>query len=280
MTAAVVEAALAGALAAAALADAAAVVLAARRAPASAPASRRSRWAAALARLGRRVGAPAPTGDLAARLVAAGEPGGLTPADLMAIKAGATLAGALVALPVAAELPPRLAAIAVLGAAALGFAGPDVALAQRARRRAGRAALELPDVLDLLRVAVDAGLPVGRAVREVARRRGGLVARELARAVARTDLGMPRGDALREMRDRLPSPAVATLVAAIERADRHGTPLAPSLAALAEQTRAERARRLRDHAAAAAPRIQLAIALLLVPAAMLTVAAGLVHGLM
>jgi tight adherence protein C len=278
MTAAVLVAGLAGALAAAAVVEAAAVIAAGRRAR-GAQGARGRRWAAALARLGRRVGAPAPPRDLAARLAAAGAPGGMSAGDLMALKAGAALAGALAGLPLGAALPLRLGVLTVAGAAAAGFLGPDVLLHRRARRRAARAALELPDVLDLLRVAVDAGLPVGRAVAEVARRRGGLVAGELARAVAYMELGVPRRDALQELRRRVPAPAIATLVAAVDRADRHGTPLGPGLAALAEETRAERARRLRDHAAAAAPRIQLAIALLLVPAAMLTVTAGLVHGL-
>ncbi|HEU4974261.1 MAG TPA: type II secretion system F family protein [Baekduia sp.] len=278
MTAATLMAGAAGALAGASLLEGAAVLAAQRRARAG-RGGRSGRWAAALAGLGRRVGAPSPPRDLDARLAAAGAPAGLTAGDLMAIKAGACLAAALAVLPLAAALPLRLAVVAVGAAAATGFAGPDVLLRRRARRRGAQVGLELPDVLDLLRVAVDAGLPVGRAISEVARRRGGLLADELARAAVRVDLGVPRREALGELRRRLPAPPVATLVAAVERADRHGTPLGPALAALAEETRAERARRLRDHAAAAAPRIQLAIALLLVPAAMLTVAAGLVHGL-
>ena len=53
-----------------------------------------------------------------------------------------------------------------------------------------------------------------------------------------------------------------------------GTPaVAPPLAERAAR------RALRDQAARAAPRIQLTIALLLVPAVLLIVAAGLVHGL-
>jgi tight adherence protein C len=72
---------------------------------------------------------------------------------------------------------------------------------------------------------------------------------------------------------------MAGLVAAIDRAQRHGAPLADTLDAQARQARAERARRIRDRAARAAPKIQLVIALLLVPSILLLVAAALVASL-
>jgi tight adherence protein C len=240
--------------------------------------SRAARTADALARLGRRIGVPAAPGDLAGRVAAAGLAGRVSAADAMAIKAGAAAAVALAAAPLLAALPPRSILILLPAVAAGGFLAPDLWLVRRARRRARRAAAELGDVLDLLRVAVAAGLPTGRALGEVGRRRGGLVASELRALAERLELGVPRADALEELKRRLPLPAVALVCAAISRTDRHGAPLAPALAALAEEARAERARALREQAARAAPRIQLAIALLLVPAVLLVVAAGLLHG--
>jgi tight adherence protein C len=238
-----------------------------------------TRWAAALARLGRRVGVPTPPRDLAARLAAAGLAGSIRTADAMAVKAGAAVATALASMPVVSAFPLRLTLVLLPAAAVAGFLAPDAWLARRARRRADRAGLELADVLDLLRVAVAAGLPTGRALREVARRHGGLVATELRTVAARLELGVPRAEALGDLHRALPLPAIAVLTAAIARADRHGAPLGPALEALATEARAERARSLHERAAKAAPRIQLAIALLLVPSVLLVVAAGLVHGL-
>jgi tight adherence protein C len=238
-----------------------------------------TRWAAAFARLGRRVGVPAPPRDLAARLAAAGLAGTVRTADAMAVKAGAAVATVLGATPVISAFPLRLTLVLLPAAAAAGFLAPDAWLTRRARRRADRAMLELADVLDLLRVAVAAGLPTGRALREVARRHGGLVAAELRTVAARLELGVPRGEALDDLQRALPLPAIGVLTAAIARADRHGAPLGPALEALAAEARAQRARGLHERAARAAPRIQLAIALLLVPAVLLVVAAGLVHGL-
>jgi tight adherence protein C len=240
---------------------------------------RMARGVAVLARLGRRLGVPAPPGDLGSRLAAAGLGATVRSADAMAIKAGAGAAVALAAAPVLAALPLRLTVVALPAAAAAGFLAPDLWLVRRARRRAARAGLELADVLDLLRVAIAAGLPVSRGLTEVGRRRGGLVATELATVAERLALGMPRAEALAALQRSLPLPAIGALTAAIVRADRHGAPLAPALTALALQARADRARALHEQAARAAPRIQLAVALLLVPAVLLVVAAGLVHGL-
>jgi tight adherence protein C len=135
---------------------------------------------------------------------------------------------------------------------------------------------ELPDLLDLLRVAVEAGLPVGRALGEVGGRHGGPLAREWRATARELALGVPRDEALRGLVRRCPPPAVATLAAALRRAERHGAPLAATLAAQAAEARAERARRIREHAAKAAPKIQLVVALLLVPSVLLLVAAALV----
>lgn len=255
-------------------------------APATSAAGTRSaahthRFAAALTGIGRRAGLPVPEpGDLARRVAAAGLPPSLTTADVMAAKAGAALVGAaaglVLVLPVA---PGRLGPLVVLAAPAAAFLAPDLWLARRAARRRRLLAADLPDVLDLTRVAVAAGLPVGRALQAVGDRRGGPLAGELRVCATLIELGVPREAALARLAERCPLPGVFALVAAVGRTDRHGTPLGPALAALAADARADRARRTLDHAAKAAPKIQLAVALLLVPAAMLLLAAGLVAGM-
>ena len=218
--------------------------------------------------------------DLAARIAAAGAPLGLGPADVMALKLACALIGALAALPVATALPGRLWIAALLCAPAAGFLAPDLMLARRARARAARMSHELADVIDLLRVAVQAGLSVGRALAEIGQRCQGPLADECSAAATRLRLGSTREAALAELVARCPLDAVATLAAAIGRADRHGAPLAPALESIAAEARAEQARRLRDEAARAAPKIQLVIALVLVPAVMLLVGAVLVHALL
>jgi tight adherence protein C len=265
---AVLCSALAGALAAGALVDLAAVRVGRARRPGG--------LVRGLTALGRRVGAPGPAAGLAERIDAAGRPLGLGAADVMALKAGAALAGIGVAAPLAAAGPGRLGLLLALAAPAGAFLAPDGWLRRRSRARARRVERELPDVLDLLRVAVEAGLPLSRALAEVGRRRRGVLAGELRRVADEIALGRARPAALEELVRRCPAAGVPALVTALERASRLGSPLGPTLAAQAREARAGRAGRLRERAERAGPKIQLVVALGLVPSVMLLVAAALV----
>jgi tight adherence protein C len=182
-------------------------------------------------------------------------------------------------LPLAAALPGRLGPAALVALPLAGFFAPDHLLARHTRRRARVMEAELADLLDLLRVSIEAGLPVGRALGEVGQRHPGQLAREWRAASQRMALGLPRDAALDRLARRCPVPAMATLVASLRRAERHGAPLSAALAAQARDARAERARRIREHAARAGPKIQLVVALLLVPSVLLLVAAALVASL-
>jgi tight adherence protein C len=273
------------AVAAALLAAAGIVELAAaglrRRSADRVPAARDGRpWPAALACLGARLGVPTPPVDLARRLEAAGSPAGLDVAEVMAVKWGGALAAGLAALPSAAVLPGRLGPVAIIAAPAGAFLAPDAILTRRIRGRHAAIAAELPDVLDLLHVAAAAGLPPLRAFGEVGRRHRGVLAAELRTTASRTALGVPRAQALEHLTRRCPHGGVVALVAALRRSERHGTPLGPTLHALALDARAQQAQRTRDRAARAAPKIQLVVALLLVPAVMLLVGASLTAALL
>jgi tight adherence protein C len=189
------------------------------------------------------------------------------------------VAGLLGSLPISTSLPGRLGLLGPVAASLAGFLALDLWLWRRTSARAARMATELPDVLDLLRVAMQAGLPSGRALAEVGRRHRGALACEFGRAAGRLALGASRDDALEDLQRRVPLPEAAALVAILQRAERLGAPPAEPLAALAEEARSSRARAAAEAAARAAPQIQLVVALLLVPAVMLLVAAALVPAL-
>ncbi|MCD6726243.1 MAG: type II secretion system F family protein [Solirubrobacteraceae bacterium] len=228
--------------------------------------------------LGRRLRAPQAPRDLDARLAAAGAPAGLGADDVMALKCALGAVCALAAV-VIGDVGAR--AVVALGGifACVGFLAPDAALLMRAASRARAVRAEAPDVLDRLRLAAEAGLSPSRASARAAGVGGGPLCVELRALAAARALGVPGPQALARLRSRCPQPEVEALAAAISRCERHGAPLAPALAVLAESARAERVSRLLERAQRAAPKIQLVVALLLVPAALLMVAAGLLANL-
>jgi tight adherence protein C len=225
-------------------------------------------------------GSGAGPADLGARIEAAGRPAGLGVRELTAAKlAGAALAGVGGAA-LGSLAPGRLGFLVMLAAPVAGFLGPDLWLRRRAAERARHVRRELPVLLDLLRVTVEAGSSLAEALRSVGERSAGPLALELRATGRQVALGVPLADALEAMCVRVPLPEVRALVAALERARRHGAPLADTLTAQARDARFALARRIREEAARAGPKIQLVVALLLVPSVLLLVAAALASALL
>ena len=226
----------------------------------------------------RPAGASAPR-DLEARIAAAGRPGGLGLRELMAAKTAAAVTGGLAGALLATAAPGRLGVALVLAAPAAGFLLPDLWLLRRARDRSRHVRHELPDLLDLLRLSIEAGRSLPSALREVGARGRGPLAAEWRTAGREVTLGVPLDRALDGIVERTPLPEVRALAAALDRARRHGAPLAETLAAQARDARFSLARSAREEAARAGPKIQLVVALLLVPSVLLLVAAALVSAL-
>lgn len=211
-----------------------------------------------------------------ARLRRAGLEGRLDARAFGAAKALAAALGGLVWLLALPVVPGRLAVPLALGLVAAGFLLPDAWLERRARARVSRLVAALPDALDLFAVGAAAGRTAASLFGELARGSSGPLARELAIALADIECGASQERALADLRERVPAPAVAALAAALERSRRYGSPLARELYEQAAALRAEERRRIAERAARAAPKIQLVVALVLVPSVLLTIAAALV----
>lgn len=245
-------------------------------------AARGTRVLRALASAGARLRparAPAPR-DLAARIAAAGQPAGLGPRELMAAKIAAAVAACAAGLLQATAAPGRLGPVTAVVAPVAGFLSPDLWLARLAAGRARRVRRELPTLLDLLRVTVEAGSSLGEALRSVGERADGPLAAEWRAIGRQVALGVPLATALAGMVERVPLPETRALVAALDRARRHGAPLAETLEAQSRDARFALARRIREDAARAGPKMQLVVALLLVPSVLLLVAAALAAALL
>ncbi|HTR76011.1 MAG TPA: type II secretion system F family protein [Solirubrobacterales bacterium] len=197
------------------------------------------------------------------------------PAVLLGKFAGVGM-GAVLALGAAPAAPGRIGIAAALGLPAAGFFVPDALLEREARRRRRRLVAALPDALDLLAVSVASGRGAAEGLAQVARAGEGPLAEEMRIAVAELSCGSPLSAALAALRARVPGSEPATLVASIERSRRFGSPLADQLRRQASALRRDSRRAVEERAARAAPKIQLVVALVLVPSVMLMIAAGLI----
>jgi tight adherence protein C len=209
------------------------------------------------------------------RLIRAGVAGRASVASVMAAKLGCAIVGAASSTVAAPAAPGRLSILVVLAMPAAGFLAPDAMLERTARHRMRRLVRALPDSLDLLAVGAATGRNTAAGFAELATGEGPL-SRELAMTVAEISCGRPQREALGSLRRRAPAREVAALIAVIERSRRYGSPLADQLRSQASALRGDERRRVEEQAARAAPKIQLAVALLLVPSVLLMIAAALI----
>lgn len=134
----------------------------------------------------------------------------------------------------------------------------------------------LPDALDMLAVGAASGRDPVSGLGEIASESSGALAAEIARTVAEIEAGDPAGTAIERLRARAGAPEIGALAAALERSRVYGSPLADQLHALATELRQDARRRIEEGAARAAPKIQLVVALILVPSVLLTIVAAII----
>jgi tight adherence protein C len=204
----------------------------------------------------------------------AGMGGALTPTALARARAGCGLVGAAAALLLAIGAPWAAVLAPGLAGAAAWAPGRWVVGRQRARRRA--IVRELPDLLDLLGICVEAGMALDPALSLASERLGGTLGTEVGRVLRDLSLGTPRRAAYRDLVDRVASPELARTVGALLQAEELGAPLSRALQGQADALRAGRRQAARERAATAAPKIQLVVALVMVPAVLILVLGVLV----
>ena len=181
-------------------------------------------------------------------LVRCGNPLGLTAGELVGLCVLSVVAGLVLAVMLARSL--GVGSIVVWIVAPTSAALPLLLHSHAGARRLERISRTLPHTLELLALAMSAGLGLQSALSELTRQAadlGGPLTRELATVLHELRLGRTNWEALRGMRDRVPSESVAELVGAVAQAERHGTPVAEVLRVQAkaarhrESTRAEQA---------------------------------------
>jgi tight adherence protein C len=214
--------------------------------------------------------------DIERRIAVAGLAGRVSPAAVLVARGLCATIGLLTGLVSAPAAPGRLSWLVLIGLPAAGFLAPDALIERSARLRRGRLVASLPDALDRLAVSAATGRSAAAGMAEIAAAGDGPLAVELAIVAAEVTAGTPQERALGALRERVSGSELASLVAAVERSRRFGSPLADQLRRQATALRVDQRRAVQERAARAAPKIQLVVALVLVPSVLLMIAAGLI----
>ena len=141
--------------------------------------------------------------------------------------------------------------MALVGAAGLGFLLPNLVLDHLRRKRSDRLDRELPEVLDLLVLAVEAGLGLDAALRKVSSElsiSSPTLSEELAIVSLELRAGIPRDRALRNLAARCGVEDITSLVAMLTQADKFGVSIGRSLRVHADTVRTKRRQKFEEKA--------------------------------
>lgn len=149
-----------------------------------------------------------------------------------------------VAVLIALRQPPSLIAVGfVLGAAYLGLFVPYATLSSRVRSRAQAMRLGMPDAVDLMVVAVEAGSTLTSALQRVEvefRALHPVLADQLRMAILEMQAGSSRAEALQRMADRIALTELRAFVTMLVQSEALGASLGQTLRVFADEMRRDR----------------------------------------
>lgn len=183
------------------------------------------------------------------------------------------LAAAAVALGLLAAPGQRGGLWLTLWAAAVvvAYFTPDLLLYSRGHERQAAIGRELPDRLDQMTIAVEAGLGFEAAMARAGRSGAGPLSDELVRTMQELQVGVPRNRALRNLADRVENEDLRHFVLAVLQAEDYGIPIADILRTQAAEQRVKRRQRAEEHALKIPVKIVFPLVLCILPVLLIVI---------
>ena len=200
------------------------------------------------------------------RLVLAGSPANLDANAWLVIKILATFLTVGLWVLVRAQLDTQQQIMALVLLGLLGFFGPDVYLNRRIAERRDSMRRDLPDVLDLLVISVEAGLGFDSALNRVVNTVPGPLSEEFFRMLQETRVGVARRDAMRHLTDRTDVDELRSFLLAMMQAEAFGVAIARVLRVQADEMRVARRQRAQEKAFAAPVKLVFPLVFCIFPA--------------
>ena len=196
--------------------------------------------------------------NLMNRLDLAGRPGNFTPEDFAAVRIVVAAVLAAIGLLLGLLLAnPVYMVVALAGGAILGYYLPVLWLKQKVDARRAEIQRGLPDAMDLLVIAVDAGLGFDAALARVTDKYRNALSDEFAKVLREVSLGRPRLEAMDEMGRSSGVEDLHNFIQAIIQSEQFGTGIGKILRIQADEMRRKRRQRAQEKAAQATLKMML-----------------------
>jgi len=185
---------------------------------------------------------------LAEQIVLAGNPAGWDAERVVALKILGGIVGAVGGAFLVAFVPVPLALKTVLTIvlAMIGYVLPSAQLRAMAGGRQKLIQRQLPDVMDLLTISVEAGLGFDAAMAQVTQNVPGPLSEEMARLLQEVQIGVSRTEAFRNLGERTNVAELQSFVLSMIQADLFGVSIANVLRAQSRELRQKRRQRAEE----------------------------------
>jgi len=200
-------------------------------------------------------------------LAQAGYPGGLTVGEFMVIQNlfRVILPTVIIAFGVVLGMVTKQLVMITLVGVILGTLIPRMYLQNKIAARLHGITRQLPDVLDLLTVAVEAGLGFDAACDKVVEKMRGPIPDEFSLTLRQLRMGQSRRDAFKDMSERVSHPDLSAFVSAIVQADQLGVSIGQVLRIQSDQLRDKRRQRAEEEAAKAPVKMMIPLVFFIFP---------------
>lgn len=194
-----------------------------------------------------------------------GMPVALPLSRLLAVKAMLTVVGILLSVALIGSMSGPMGWLFALFTVALLHFTPDILLYGRGQERRQTIDREVPDILDQMTIAVDAGLGFDAAMMRVANNSDGPLAKELLRTMYEMNVGLPRQAAYANLLRRTPAEDLKRFIGAISKAEKYGLQLSGVLREQAKEMRLKRRMRAEEAAMKIPTKVVMPLMLCILP---------------
>lgn len=188
------------------------------------------------------------TGWIQRKIIHAGKTGQWTVGGFLLVRVVVGITAVLIVVASFAVSSPVLQTFLGVVFAVLVFIAPDVILSSRATDRQEAILRALPDTLDQMTIAVEAGLGFEAAMAKAARNTTGPLSEELVRTIQDMSIGRSRFDAYAALLARTDCDDLKRFIRAVQQADRYGIAIADVLRVQSSEMRLKRRQRAEEQA--------------------------------
>ncbi len=183
-----------------------------------------------------------------------------------AIKVLSVAAALVLWLPLQTFLDPLAKLLTLVLLVAFGFFAPNAVLQRTIDERREQMRRQLPDVMDLLVISVEAGLGFEAALARVVATVPGAMSEEFRRMLQETRVGVSRSDAMRNLAARTDLEELDSFLLAMAQAEAFGVSVARVLRVQADDMRVARRQRAQERAFAAPVKMVFPMVICILPA--------------